>query len=99
MGQSATLLGGLQLNQTQATTLAHNDAFELDQLLEGTNAGDLIPEIMRLMSVQLLEHQDEWQLERRRFFKMATTAKNPEPEEVLELDYKEGTEKDAETLS
>ena len=33
----------------------------------------------------LLEQQEEWQLERRRFFSEATMAKIPEPEEALEL--------------
>jgi hypothetical protein len=34
---------------------------------------------------QLLEQQEEWQLERRRFFSAATMAKIPGPEEPLEL--------------
>lgn len=34
---------------------------------------------------QLLEQQEEWQLERRRFFSEATMAKIPEPDEPLEL--------------
>ena len=33
----------------------------------------------------MLEQQEEWQLERRRFFSEATMAKIPEPEEALEL--------------
>ena len=37
------------------------------------------------MGSQLLEQQEEWQLERRRFFSEATMAKIPEPEETLEL--------------
>jgi hypothetical protein len=32
---------------------------------------------------QLLEQQEEWQLERRRFFSEATMAKIPDPEEPL----------------
>ena len=40
---------------------------------------------MRLVSSQLLEQQEEWQLERRRFFSEATMAKIPDPEEPLEL--------------
>ena len=32
-----------------------------------------------------LEQQEEWQLDRRRFFSEATMAKIPEPEEALEL--------------
>jgi putative transposase len=41
--------------------------------------------ITRLVGSQLLEQQEEWQLERRRFFSEATMAKIPEPEEALEL--------------
>jgi len=41
--------------------------------------------IVRLVGAQLLEQQEEWQLERRRFFSEATMAKIPEPEEPLEL--------------
>ena len=41
--------------------------------------------ITRLVGSQLLEQQEEWQLERRRFFSEATMAKIPEPEEPLEL--------------
>jgi hypothetical protein len=37
------------------------------------------------MGSQLLELQEEWQLERRRFFSEASTAKIPEPVEPLEL--------------
>ena len=40
--------------------------------------------IVRLVGAQLLEQQEEWQLERRRFFSEATMAKIPEPEEALE---------------
>ena len=41
--------------------------------------------ITRLVGAVLLEQQEEWQLERRRFFSEATMAKIPEPEELLEL--------------
>jgi hypothetical protein len=41
--------------------------------------------ITRLVGSQLLEQQEEWQLERRRFFSEATMAKIPEPDEALEL--------------
>jgi putative transposase len=41
--------------------------------------------ITRLVGSQLLEQQEEWQLERRRFFSEATMAKIPDPEEPLEL--------------
>lgn len=33
--------------------------------------------IVRLVGSQLLEQQEEWQLERRRFFSEATKAKSP----------------------
>ena len=39
----------------------------------------------RQVGSQLLEQQEEWQLERCRFFSEATMAKIPEPEEPLEL--------------
>jgi hypothetical protein len=41
--------------------------------------------ITRLVGSQLLEQQEEWQLERRRFFSESTMAKIPNPEELLEL--------------
>ena len=55
--------------------------------------------IMRLVGAQLLEQQEEWQLERRRFFSEATMAKIPEPEEALELADGEGADEEAGTLS
>ena len=53
-----------------------------------TNVVGIFPNdaaIVRLVGSQLLEQQEEWQLERRRFFSEATMAKIPEPEEALEL--------------
>ena len=53
-----------------------------------TNVVGIFPNdaaIVRLVGSQLLEQQEEWQLERRRFFSEATMAKIPEPEEPLEL--------------
>ncbi len=41
--------------------------------------------IVRLESSQLLEQQEEWQLERRRFFSEPTMAKIPQPEALLGL--------------
>ncbi len=41
--------------------------------------------ILRLVGSQLLEQQEEWQLERRRFFSEATMTKLPESEKPLEL--------------
>jgi putative transposase len=43
------------------------------------------PAIVRLVGSQLLEQQEEWQLERRRFFSETTMGKIPEPEDALEL--------------
>jgi len=53
-----------------------------------TNVVGIFPNaaaITRLVGSQLLEQQEEWQLERRRFFSEATMAKIPEPQEPLEL--------------
>ena len=53
-----------------------------------TNVVGIFPNdasIVRLVGAQLLEQQEEWQLERRRFFSEVTMAKIPEPEEPLEL--------------
>ena len=55
--------------------------------------------IVRLVGAQLLEQQEEWQLERRRFFSEATMAKIPEPDEALELTDGEDAEEAAGTLS
>ena len=41
--------------------------------------------IVRLVGSQLQEQQEEWQLERRRFFSEATMAKIPQPGELLEF--------------
>jgi putative transposase len=40
---------------------------------------------VRRVGSQLLDQQEEWQLERHRFFSEATMAKIAEPEEALEL--------------
>ena len=55
--------------------------------------------IVRLVGAQLLEQQEEWQLERRRFFSEAIMAKIPEPDEALERADWEGAEEAAGTLS
>jgi len=67
-----------------------------------TNVVGIFPNdaaIVRLVGAQLLEQQEEWQLERRRFFSEATMAKIPEPEEPLELADGEDAEQAAGTLS
>jgi hypothetical protein len=46
VGRSVTLFGALPTNRTQTMTLTHNGASELGQLMEGTTAGALIPEIV-----------------------------------------------------
>jgi len=53
-----------------------------------TNVVGIFPNdaaIVWLVGAQLLEQQEEWQLERRRFFSEATMVKIPEPDEALEL--------------
>ena len=48
VGWSVSLFGVLPPNRTQTMTLTHSGASELAQLMEGTTAGALIPEIVRL---------------------------------------------------
>lgn len=55
MGRSETLFGALPPNRTQTITLNHSGASELSQLMEGTTAGALIPEIVRRGFQDLLE--------------------------------------------
>jgi putative transposase len=60
----------------------------IKEIQRRTNVVGIFPNddaITRLVGSQLLEQQEEWQLERRRFFSEATMAKLPEPEEPLEL--------------
>jgi putative transposase len=57
------------------------------------------PAIVRLVGSQLLEQQEEWQLERRRFFSEATMARIPEPEEALEFTDADRTPKPAVSTS
>ena len=47
VGRSVTLFGVLPPNRTQTMTLSHSGASELGQLMDGTTAGALIPEIVR----------------------------------------------------
>ena len=55
--------------------------------------------ITRLVGSQLLEQQEEWQLERRRFFSEATMAKIPEPEEAFVLTNGDPADQTATTAS
>jgi hypothetical protein len=51
-----------------------------------TNVVGIFPNdtaIVRLVDSQLQEQQEEWQLERRRFYSEAAMAKIPDPEEPL----------------
>ena len=67
-----------------------------------TNVVGIFPNdaaIVRLVGSQLLEQQEEWQLERRRFFSEATMAKIPEPEEALELSDADPTAQPAASTS
>ena len=67
-----------------------------------TNVVGIFPNdaaITRLVGSQLLEQQEEWQLERRRFFSEATMVKIPEPEERLELMGGDPTEQTAAAIS
>jgi putative transposase len=60
----------------------------IKEIQRRTNVVGIFPNddaITRLVGSQLLEQQEAWQLERRRFFSEATMAKLPEPEEPLEL--------------
>ena len=55
--------------------------------------------IVRLVGSRLLEQQEEWQLERLRFFSEATMAKIPEPEEPLELTDDDAADQPATAIS
>ncbi len=58
------------------------------EIMRRTNVVGIFPNdaaISRLVGSQLLEQQEEWQLECRRFLSEATLSKIPEPEEALEL--------------
>ena len=72
-----------------AQDLEHQPAVALNkEIKRRTNVVGIFPNdaaIVRLVGSQLLEQQEEWQLERRRFFSEATMAKIPEPEEMLEF--------------
>lgn len=60
-----------------------------------TNVVGIFPNdtsIIRLLGSQLLEKQEEWQLERRRFFSEPTMAKISSPKEPLDLDESDPSE-------
>ena len=54
--------------------------------------------ITRLVGSQLPEQQEEWQLERRRFFSGATMANIPEAEEAMVLQQGRRQQRQTETL-
>ena len=67
-----------------------------------TNVVDNLPNeaaIVRLVGSKLLEQQEEWQLEHRRFFSEATMAMIQEPEEPLETTDADPTTQPATTIS
>jgi len=55
VGRSVTLFGTLPPIRAQTITLTHSGASELAQLIEGTTAGALIPEIVRRGFQDLME--------------------------------------------
>ena len=67
-----------------------------------TNVVGIFPNdaaITRLVGSQLLEQQEEWQLERRRFFSEASMAKIPEPEEAIVITHGDPSDQAATTTS
>ena len=79
-----------------------NPLERLNKEIKRTNVVGIFPNdeaIMRLVGAQRLEQQEEWQLERRRFFSEATMAKIPEPDETLEHADGQGAQQTAGTLS
>ena len=47
VGRSVTLFGDLPPNRTQTMAFTHSGTSDLAQLIEGTTAGALIPQIVR----------------------------------------------------
>ena len=75
-------------NPLERLNVAPRGALDSAVIKRRTNVVGTIPNdaaIVRLVGSQLLEQQEEWQLERRRFFSEATMAKIPEPGGALEL--------------
>jgi len=86
-----------------AQGLEHQPLLErLNEEIKGhPNVVSLFPNdgaIARLVASQLLEQQQEWLLERRRFFFEATMARIPEPEEPLGLTDADPAESAAATI-
>jgi putative transposase len=84
------VLAFLHFPQEHWCKISSNNPLELlnKEIKRRTNVVGIFPNdaaITRLVGSQLLEQQQEWQLERQRFFSAATMAKIPEPEEALEL--------------
>ena len=59
--------------------------FAVGRRLSDVDPGDRSRVNECLLGAHLLEQQEEWQLDRRRFFSEATMGKIPEPEEPLKL--------------
>jgi len=75
-------------NPLERLNVAPRGALGSAEIKRQTNVVGIFPNdaaIVWLVGSQLLEQQEEWQLERRRFFSEATMAKIPEQEEPLEL--------------
>ena len=75
-------------NPLERLNVAPQGALGSTVIKRRTNVVGIFPNdaaITRLVGSQLLEQQEEWQLERRRFFSEATMAKIPEREEMLEF--------------
>ena len=75
-------------NPLERLNVAPIGALDSPEIKRRNNVVGIFPNdaaITRLVGSQLLEQQEEWQLERRRFFSEATMAKIPEPEEAFVL--------------
>ena len=73
-------------NPLERLNVAPIGALDSAVIKRRTNVVGIFPNdaaIVRLVGSQLQEQQEEWQLERRRFFSEATMAKIPDPEELL----------------
>jgi len=78
----------LSTNPLERLNVAPIGALDSAAIKRRTNVVGIFPNdaaIVRLVGRQLQEQQEEWQLERRRFFSEATMAKIPEPEAMLKF--------------